>query len=194
MNQNTVSPERDFNVRSAVMRCIGPNAAIEGPAPGGQYAGEAILVNDKYLVQQIGDKAIAHRRDALGTLPLDPEDAKRPYKLNGMPLSVQYDNAGRGTVALDFEGLAQRSVRMDEMEAEYAKPFNQPKAWDGEDVQETMIELKDRAGAKPRPAPQEAKPNALQSFVGAANTRHNSERAGRAAAASTAPAGRDFDV
>ena len=118
-------PALDTDVSQAVTRAMGPNAGIEGPEPGRQYVGTAILVNDKFLVQQIGDKAFAHRREALGDLPLDADDIKRPYKLQGTPLSIKYDATGNGTVALDIDALKRESVRMDAIEEGYAGYANE---------------------------------------------------------------------
>lgn len=149
MSDHTITPDRDFHVRQAVTRAMGPNASIEGPKPGGQYAGTAILVNDKFLVQQIGDKAIAHRREALGDLPLDDDDIKRPYKLQGTPLAIEYDVAGQGTVALDFDALKRESARMDAIEEGDRRAFapgpkTGPRFWDREDVQ-ALLERDRRA-------------------------------------------------
>lgn len=137
MQTNTLDPSLNFRVRFAVTRAIGPKASIGMPQPGQTYKGDALLVNDDYLVQQIGDQAIAHRRDSLGNLPLDDDDIKRPYKLQGAPLSIKYDDAGRGAVAFDFDALQRKSERMDAIEEDYRRAFApEPSAGNDKDVSE----------------------------------------------------------
>lgn len=107
----------EYSLLASVRRVLGLEAAVHTAEPGQTYKGEAILVDGDNLVLQTGDhEVVVHRRSDLGSLPLDDEDAGRPYKLNGSLLVVTYDESRNGTVELDLEALARRSARYDAIE------------------------------------------------------------------------------
>lgn len=118
------NPNVDFQVRFAVTRALGATASVIEPSPGLMYRGPALLVNDTWFVQQVRPgQAVAHRRADLGNLPLDDDDRTRPYKLQGSPFVVKYDQEGRGTVEYDFAQIRRDAQQRDEEEATYPVPM-----------------------------------------------------------------------